>query len=95
MEWENGEETWEPLFTAKKDGIGDQNPVEVALYAKKNNLLNTPGWMSPRIRSLAKSQKKLIQTAIYWNYFLDKLPNCPRGTFDDAGHSRTEVLQAC
>ena len=63
MEWENGEETWEPLFTAKKDGIGDQNAVEVALYAKENDLLNTPGWMSPRIRSLAKSQKKLIRTA--------------------------------
>ena len=32
---------------------------------------------------------------IYSIYFLDKLPNCPRGTFDDAGHSRTKILQAC
>ena len=39
MEWENGEITPEPLSIIAKDA-----PVACAIYARDNNLLDTPGW---------------------------------------------------
>ena len=39
VEWENEEVTMEPLNI-----IGADSPVVCAVYAKENNLLDTPGW---------------------------------------------------
>ncbi|KAL7571369.1 hypothetical protein ACA910_007681 [Epithemia clementina (nom. ined.)] len=52
VEWETGEKTYEPLATIAAD-----DPVTCAVYAKKNHLLNKPGWK--RFRSLARRQKVL------------------------------------
>ena len=50
VEWETGETTYEPLdFIAKTD------PVTCAIYAKRNGLLNTPGWK--RFKPIVKNQK--------------------------------------
>lgn len=54
VEWENGEITAEPLHLIAAD-----DPVTCALYAKDNNLLETPGWK--RFRNLAKRQKKFTR----------------------------------
>ena len=54
MEWESGEKTWEPVKL-----IGLDDPVTVAIYAKKNNLLDQPGWK--RFKKLANRQKKMIR----------------------------------
>ena len=50
MDWENGEKTWEPLSLIKKD-----DPISCAIYAKKNNLLNEPGWT--QLKRHAKNDK--------------------------------------
>ena len=39
VEWETGKITREPLKT-----VAANDPVSCAIYAKQNNLLNTPGW---------------------------------------------------
>ena len=39
IEWEPGEQTWEPL-----SNIIASDPYTCAVYAKEHNLLNTPGW---------------------------------------------------
>ena len=39
IEWETGEQTWEPL-----SNIIASDPYTWAVYAKKHDLLNTPGW---------------------------------------------------
>ena len=52
VEWESGEVTYEPLDLIAKD-----NPVTCAEYAKRNDLLNTPGWK--RFKSIGKNDKKL------------------------------------
>ena len=56
VEWENGEITYEPLDIIAKD-----DPVSCAMYAKKNNLLNEPGWK--RFKGIAKNEKKLLRMA--------------------------------
>lgn len=63
VEWEGGEKTWEPLTTKDKIGIMDTDEVTVAIYAKKHNLLHTPGWKHARLRSIAKSEKQLRRHA--------------------------------
>ena len=52
VEWETGETTYEPLDIIAKD-----DPVTCAEYAKRNDLLETPGWR--RFRKLAKNDKKV------------------------------------
>ena len=52
VEWESGEVTYEPLDLIAKD-----DPVTCAEYAKRNDLLNTPGWK--RFKSIGKNDKKL------------------------------------
>ena len=37
--WEDGSETWEPLSE-----VIAADPVTLAVYAKDNDLLDTPGW---------------------------------------------------
>ena len=54
VEWENGEITSEPLGVIAAD-----DPVSCAVYAKENNLLNTPGWK--RFKSIAKRHKKYVR----------------------------------
>ena len=39
IEWETGEQTWEPL-----SNIIASDPYTCVVYAKKHDLLNTPGW---------------------------------------------------
>jgi len=46
VNWEDGSATWEPLSV-----IANDDPVTCALYAKDNNLLDTPGWK--RFRRIA------------------------------------------
>ena len=53
VEWENGEVTNEP-----HNIIGADSPVVCAVYAKENNLLDTPGWK--RFKRIANRQKKLL-----------------------------------
>jgi hypothetical protein len=54
VEWETGEITAEPLQVIAAD-----DPVTCAIYAKDNNLLDTPGWK--RFKSIAKRQKKFTR----------------------------------
>ena len=55
-EWENGETTDEPLSIIAVDA-----PIACAKYAKKNNLLELPGWK--RLQPIAKKMNKMIQSA--------------------------------
>ena len=43
IEWTDGTRTWEPL-----NHIAADDPIEAARYAKKNKLLNKPGWKKLR-----------------------------------------------
>ncbi len=52
VEGETGESTYEPL-----DNIAADDPVTCAIYAKKMNLLDEPGWK--RFKKIIKNQKKL------------------------------------
>jgi hypothetical protein len=54
IEWENGEITSEPLNV-----IAFDDPVTCAIYARKNSLLNLPGWK--RFKSIAKREKKFLR----------------------------------
>ena len=63
VEWESGETTWEPLHRRDKTGVFDTDPVTVAIYAKENGLLKTPGWKSQKLLNIAKTQKRLIRRA--------------------------------
>ena len=51
--WEDGSETWEPL----SDVIA-ADPVTLAVYAKENDLLDTPGWK--KLKRYARRAKKLL-----------------------------------
>ncbi|MEL7196406.1 MAG: reverse transcriptase domain-containing protein, partial [Bacteroidota bacterium] len=54
VEWENGESTYEPLSIIAAD-----DPVTCAIYAKENDLLDTPGWI--RFKPIAKRHKKYLR----------------------------------
>jgi len=56
VEWENGAITHEPLSNIIAD-----DPVTVAIYAKDNDLLDTPGWK--RLKRIANRSKKLKRMA--------------------------------
>ena len=53
IEWETGEQTWEPL-----SNIIASDPYTCAVYAKENNLLNTPGWNF--LKKHARTARRLI-----------------------------------
>ena len=55
IEWETGEITWEPL-----SNIIASDPYTCATYAKRHNLLNTPGWKL--LKRHARTARKLIRT---------------------------------
>ena len=54
VQWENGESTWEPL-----EVIAKSDPVTCAIYAKRNDLLEQPGWK--RFKRIAKRQKRFVR----------------------------------
>ena len=54
VEWETGETTYEPLNIIAQD-----DPVTCAMYAKRNGLLDTPGWK--RFKRIAKREKILVR----------------------------------
>ena len=54
VQWESGEQTFEPLHI-----IGADSPAMVAKYGLDNNLLDLPGWK--RFRRLAHRQKKILR----------------------------------
>ena len=54
VEWESGEVTYEPLALISKD-----DPINCAVYAKKHDLLDTPGWK--HLKRYAKTSKRLIR----------------------------------
>ena len=54
VEWESGEVTYEPLTLISKD-----DPITCAVYAKKHDLLVTPGWK--HLKRYAKTSKRLIR----------------------------------
>ena len=56
--WENGEISWVPLRIMHED-----SPIELAICAAKHKLLDTPGWKLPGLKKMAKTQKRLIQSA--------------------------------
>ena len=53
IEWEDGSCTFEPLSV-----IASDDPVSCALYAKKNELRNTPGWKC--FKQITKHEKVLV-----------------------------------
>lgn len=54
LEWESGEITAEPLTIISKCDL-----VTCAIYARENNLLDTPGWR--QFKPIAKQQKKMFR----------------------------------
>ena len=54
IDWENGEQTWEPLSI-----IARSDPISCAIYAKDNDLLHLPGWT--RFRNIANQQDRLVR----------------------------------
>ena len=55
IEWETGEQTWEPL-----SNIIASDPYTCAVYAKEHNVLNTPGWKL--LKRHARTARRLIRT---------------------------------
>ena len=55
IEWETGEQTWEPL-----SNIIASDPYTCAVYAKEHNLLNTPG--GKLLKRHARTARRLIRT---------------------------------
>ena len=55
IEWEPGEQTWEPL-----SNIIASDPYTCAVYAKEHNLLSTPGWKL--LKRHARTARRLIRT---------------------------------
>ena len=56
VDWETGETTYEPLSL-----IANDDPITVAIYAKKNGLLDLPGWK--HLKRYFKTSKRLIRAA--------------------------------
>ena len=55
IEWETGEQTWEPL-----SNIIASDPYTCAVYAKEHDLLSTPGWKL--LKRHARTARRLIRT---------------------------------
>ena len=55
IEWETGEITWEPL-----SNIIASDPYTCAIYAKKHDLINTPGWKV--LKRHARTARRLTRT---------------------------------
>jgi len=58
--WSAGEQAWEPLCDhSQKSGLWIDDPVKLTICAHDNGLLDEPGWKLPRLKKIAKTQKKL------------------------------------
>ena len=55
IEWETGEQTWEPL-----SNIIASDPYTCAVYAKEHDLLNTPGWNL--LKRHSRTARRLVRT---------------------------------
>ena len=55
IEWETGEIAWEPL-----SNIIASDTYTCAIYTKKHDLLNTPGWKL--LKRHARTARRLIRT---------------------------------
>jgi len=55
-----GETAWQPLHHREMAGMHDCNSITIAIYACKNGLLNTKGWVLPGLPMLAKTQQCII-----------------------------------
>ena len=62
IEWGNGDKTYECLAKAIVD-----DPIMLAMYAKDNNLLDTPGWKSlkPHMQEEKRSLSALSSKSSY------------------------------
>ena len=67
IEWETGEQTWEPL-----SNIIASDPYTCAVYAKKHDLLNPPGWKL--LKRHARTVRRLIRTLKKAKYRQAKSP---------------------
>ncbi len=57
--WETGEKTWEPLNMMIRS-----DPVTLAVHAKKNDLLETPGWKTlKRAARRAKQLQRMVNAS--------------------------------
>ena len=56
IQWDNGEETWEPLSVSVMRG---EDPVSIARYGQENHLLNEPGWK--RLKHFVKTNKRYVR----------------------------------
>ena len=54
IDWESGEQTYEPLDVIVKD-----DPITCAIYGRDKNLLDEPGWK--RFKAIAKREKKMLR----------------------------------
>ena len=54
IDWESGEQTYEPLDVMAKD-----DPVTCTIYGRNKNLLDEPGWK--RFKTIAKREKKMLR----------------------------------
>ena len=54
VRWSTGERSWEPISEMAKD-----DPITVAIYAQKKDLLDTPGWK--QFRTYTKNAKKMLR----------------------------------
>ena len=61
VEWESGETSWQLLHRKDKAGMYNCDPVTVAIYARKNKLLDTKGWKLSGLKKLVKTQKRILR----------------------------------
>ena len=89
VEWETGEITWQPLHNRDKWGVYDTDPVTVAMCARDNGLLDTPGWKLPLLKKCAKTQQRMMHMSnqaklhSYRTAPVCMLRGAVGGTFDD------------
>ena len=54
IDWESGEQTYEPLDVIEKDG-----PITCAIYGRGKDLLDKPGWK--HFKPITKREKKMLR----------------------------------
>ena len=69
VQWEDGSQTYEPLQLMIQD-----DPITLAIYARKNNLLKTPGWkrLSHIAQDIAKERSELKRVVKNYNIMKGK-----------------------
>jgi hypothetical protein len=74
VQWEDGSNTYEPLQLMIED-----DPISLALYARKNNLLTTPGWkrLNHIAQDTAKARNKIRSMLHQYHVCKGKRTNGP------------------